>query len=239
MVMDLRFNWLRDGFVGQALRNSYGYWSGNNRSGNKCVQPSNKATESSGSCEQHDSEFDRLESKKSLIEEQENTNLVQTETTLELHATQVSPSIVLQGENMSIFSKIEGVAKTIAHEVEEALIKISLAEPNIERVTATTISAVAPIVVSIAAVSGNEPEAAAITGIVVLVQNELAALQVTLNQAGAGTVNISVKATLAAINANLGALLTGGMIKNPQTLATVTADVQKISAAINVLVSAL
>jgi hypothetical protein len=140
---------------------------------------------------------------------------------------------------MSLFSTIDKDAKSIASKVEAGLKKLFLAEPKVEQVAVATISAVAPIVVAIAAVTGNEAESAAIAGIVSIVKTDLAAIQVTLNEAGAGTVNISVKSTFSAINDNLAILLTAGYIKNPQTLATVTADVNKIETALNVLIAAL
>ena len=140
---------------------------------------------------------------------------------------------------MSLFSKVEGEVKTFAHDAEEVLQKLFLEEPKIEQVVVTTISVVAPTVVAITAATGNEPEAAAITAIVSLVQSDLAAVQITMNQAGAGTANVSAKSTLAAINANLAQLLTAGFIKNPTTLATVTKYVQSITAALDVLISAL
>lgn len=140
---------------------------------------------------------------------------------------------------MSLFSKIEGEVKTIAHDAEAILQKLFIAEPKIEAITITTISAVAPIVVAIAAVTGNEPEAAAITAIVTVVKSDLATVQLVLNAAGAGTANVTVKSTLTAINSNLAQLLTAGMVKNPATLATITKDVQSITAALDVIIAAL
>ena len=140
---------------------------------------------------------------------------------------------------MSVFTKVEGEVKTLAHEAETVLQKLFVAEPKVEQVAVTTINVVAPLVVGIAAVTGSEPEAAAITAVVSLVKSDLAAVQITLNQAGAGTPNVTVKSLLAAVNANLASLLTAGMIKDATTLATVTKDVQTISAALDVLISAL
>jgi hypothetical protein len=140
---------------------------------------------------------------------------------------------------MSIFTKIEGKADTFAHEVEKTFVILFNEEPKVEQAAVSTIGVVAPLVVAIAAATGNEPEAAAIAAIVSLIKTELATVQVTLNAAGAGTTNVSAKSLLAAINANLAQLLTAGFIKNPAVAASVTKDVTSITAALDVLIAAL
>lgn len=140
---------------------------------------------------------------------------------------------------MSIFSKFDTEAKTFASDVEKAFIKLFNEEPKIEAAAASTIGVVAPIIVAVVAATGSEPEAAAIAGIISIVKNDLATVQVVLNQAGAGTNNTTAKSLLAAINANLASLLTAGLVKNPATLATITKDVTSISAALDVLIAAL
>lgn len=129
--------------------------------------------------------------------------------------------------------------KSVASKVEAAFEKLFQEEPKIEAVVVSTISAVAPFVVAIAAATGSEPEAAAIAGVVSIIKSDLAAVQVTLNEAGAGTANVSAKSLLAAINANLASLLTAGFIKDAATQAKVTKDVTSISSALDVLIAAL
>ena len=136
---------------------------------------------------------------------------------------------------MSLFTGI----KTFAHEVEAAFVKLFNEEPKIEKAAVSTISVVAPIVVAVVAATGNEPEAAAIAAIISVVKSDLAAVQVTLNQAGAGTTNVTAVSLLKAINANLASLLGAGFIKSPTTAATVTKDVTSITAALDVLIAAL
>jgi hypothetical protein len=140
---------------------------------------------------------------------------------------------------MSIFSKFDAEAKSFASLVEKAFVKLFNEEPKIEQAAVSTISVVAPIVVAVVAATGNEPEAAAIAAVVSVVKSDLATVQVMFNQAGAGTSTVTAKSLLTAINANLASLLTAGMIKSPETLATVTKDVQSISAALDVLIAAL
>jgi hypothetical protein len=140
---------------------------------------------------------------------------------------------------MSLFSVIEGKAKTFAHDFEEVYVKLFQAEPKIEQAIVGAIGIAAPLVVAIALATGSEPEAAAITAVISVVKSDLAVIQTTLNAAGAGTPNASVKSTLTAIVANLGSLLTVGMVKNPATLATITKDVTSISGAFEVVIAAL
>jgi hypothetical protein len=149
------------------------------------------------------------------------------------------PVPVTKETPMSIFSAFDKDAKSIASKIAATMEKLFQEEPKVEAAAVSTISAVAPFVVAIAAATGNEPEAAAITAIVSVVKSDLAAVQVTLNAAGAGTTNVSAKSLLVAINANLAQLLTAGMIKNPASIATVTKDVQSISASLDVLIAAL
>lgn len=136
---------------------------------------------------------------------------------------------------MKIFADL----KSFAAKAEAAFEQLFQEEPKIEQVVVSVISAVAPTVVAITAATGNEPEAAAITGIVSLVKSGLVALQVTLNEAGAGTANVTAKSLLTSINTNLASLLSAGLIKSPETIATVTKDVTSITTALDVLIAAL
>jgi hypothetical protein len=61
---------------------------------------------------------------------------------------------------MTLLTKIEGDAKTFAHDFEAAYVKLFQEEPKIEQDAAGTLSIVAPIVVAIVAATGNEAEAA-------------------------------------------------------------------------------
>lgn len=140
---------------------------------------------------------------------------------------------------MSIFSKFDAEAKTLASKVEAAFVKLFQEEPKVEEAAVSTLNVIAPLVVAITAATGQEAEAAAIAAVVSVVKSDLAAVQVTLNQAGAGTTNTTATSLLAAVNANLASLLSAGFIKNPATLAKVTTDIQSISSALDVLISAL
>jgi hypothetical protein len=140
---------------------------------------------------------------------------------------------------MSLFSALEGKAKTFAHDFEAVYVKLFQEEPKIEQAIVGAIGVAAPLVVAIALATGSEPEAAAITAVISIVKSDLAVVQTTLNAAGAGTPNASIKSTLAAINANLASLLTAGLIKNPVTLATITKDVTSIPGAFEVVIAAL
>lgn len=140
---------------------------------------------------------------------------------------------------MSIFSKFDAGSKTFASKVAAAFEKLFNEEPKIEEAAVSTLSVVAPLIVAVAAATGNEPEAAAIAGIISIVKSDLAAVQVTLNQAGAGTSNVTASGLLKAINANLATLLTAGLVKDPATIAVITKDVTSISEALDVLIAAL
>lgn len=140
---------------------------------------------------------------------------------------------------MGFFTAVDKEAKSLASKVEAAFSKLFQEEPKVEQIVVSVISAVAPTVVAITAATGNEAESAAIAGIVSIVKSDLAAVQVTLNEAGAGTGDVSVKSIFTSINTNLATLLSAGYIKDPATLAKVTSDVTKIETALNVLISAL
>jgi len=152
---------------------------------------------------------------------------------------ELTPPAPTQENTLSIISTIEKDAKTFASDFEKVYVKLFQAEPAIETTVVGVIGVVAPLVVAIVAATGNEPEALAIAAITSVVKSDLAVVQTTLNAAGAGTANASVKSTLTAINTNLASLLTAGMIKSPATLATVTKDVQSISSALAVIIAAL
>jgi hypothetical protein len=140
---------------------------------------------------------------------------------------------------MSLFASVEGKLSTFAHDFEAVYVKLFQEEPKIEQAVVGVIGVAAPLVVAIAAATGSEPEAAAIVGIITVVKSDLAVVQTTMNAAGAGTANASVKSLLAAVTSNLASLLTAGLIKNPVTLATVTKDVNSIGSALDVVIAAL
>jgi hypothetical protein len=150
-----------------------------------------------------------------------------------------SPPAPTKENPLSLIGTIEKGVKTFASDFEKVYVKLFQAEPAIETTVVGVIGVVAPLVVAVVASTGNEPEALAIAGIISVVKSDLAVVQTTLNAAGAGTANASVKSTLTAIDANLASLLTAGMIKNPATLATVTKDVNSISSALAVIIAAL
>lgn len=134
---------------------------------------------------------------------------------------------------------------SFAGKFENAFVKLFNEEPKVEAVAVQAISLVAPIVVSIVAATGQEAEAAAIAAVTSTVKSELATLQVALNDAGAGSLTAGTSPTVLAqnliksIDANLGSLLTAGMIKDANTASKVTGFVQSISSELNVLLAAL
>jgi hypothetical protein len=136
---------------------------------------------------------------------------------------------------MSIFTKIEGEAKTLAHDVEDTLAKLYISEPKVEAVVATTITVVSPLIVAVTA--ATEPLAVPeVTAILTVVQSDLAAAQVIVTSAGATP---TVKSLLTAVVTNLKSILSISAIKDAKTSSTITTDVDTIAAALQVIVAAL
>jgi hypothetical protein len=138
---------------------------------------------------------------------------------------------------MSILSKIENGAKTLAHDAESALALFVKDEPKIEAIAATTISTVAPLVVAVVAVAtGNAVAAAATAAVLASIQSKLAAAQVVIVSLSSAT---SAKSLLVSVQADLSSFLAIVGVKDPSVTAAVTADVNKIAAALSVIIAAL
>ena len=138
---------------------------------------------------------------------------------------------------MSILSKVENGVKTLAHDAEDALKLFVKDEPKIEAVAATTLSTVAPLVVAVAGIaSGNAAVAVATAAIITSIQSKLAAAQVVIVSLGSAA---SAKQLLTLLQADLAQLLAVVGVKDPSLTATITADVNRISAALAVILAAL
>ena len=138
---------------------------------------------------------------------------------------------------MSILSKVENGVKTLAHDAEDALKLFVKDEPKIEAVAATTIATVSPLVVAIAAIAtGNAAVATATAAIISAIQSKLAAAQVVIVSLSSAS---SAKSLLTLVQSDLAQLLAVVGVKDPSLTTTITADVNKISAAIAVILAAL
>ncbi len=137
---------------------------------------------------------------------------------------------------MSILSKIEGGVKTLAHDVEAALTEFKKDEPKIESIAAATLSTVGPLVIAVTAAAAGGPAAAATAVILTNVQNRLAAAQVVISSLSSAT---SAKTLLTLVVADLQSLLSVAGIKNGATGVTITEDVDKIVAALQIVIAAI
>jgi hypothetical protein len=137
---------------------------------------------------------------------------------------------------MSILSKIENGVKTLAHEAEDALKLFVKDEPKIEAVASTTLLTVGPFVAAIALVTAGAPEAAAVAVILAAISSKLAAAQVVITSLNSAS---SAKTLLQSVVADLAQILAVVGVKNPALASTVTADVQKIAAALQVIIAAI
>ena len=138
---------------------------------------------------------------------------------------------------MSILSKVENGVKTLAHDAEDALKLFVKDEPKIEAVAATTLATISPLVVAVAAVAtGNAATAAATAAILAAISSKLAAAQVVIVSLSSAS---SAKSLLTLVQSDLAQLLAVVGVKDPSLTATITADVNKMSAAIAVILAAL
>ena len=138
---------------------------------------------------------------------------------------------------MSILSKVENGVKTLAHDAEDALKLFVKDEPKIEAVAATTLATVSPLVVAVAAVAtGNAAVATATAAILAAISSKLAAAQVVIVSLSSAS---SAKSLLTLVQADLAQLLAVVGVKDPAVTASITADVNKISAALAVILAAL
>lgn len=137
----------------------------------------------------------------------------------------------------SILSKIENGAKTLAHDAEDALKLFVKDEPKIEAVAATTLATVSPLVVAVAAVATANPAVAAATAAILsAISSKLAAAQVVIVSLGSAT---SAKSLLQLVQADLSQLLAVIGVKDPAVASAISADVNKISEALSVIVAAI
>lgn len=138
---------------------------------------------------------------------------------------------------MSILSKVENGVKTLAHEAESALSVFVKDEPKIEQVVVTTITTVGPFVIAIVGVVTANPEAAAASAAIISsIESKLAAAQVVVASLGTAA---SAKGLLTLVVADLQQLLAVVGVKNPALTATITADVNKVTSALQIILAAL
>ena len=138
---------------------------------------------------------------------------------------------------MSILGKIENGVKTLAHEAEDALKLFVKDEPKIEAIAATTLKTVSPLVIAVTAVlTANPAVATAVSGVLASVQSSLAAAQVVVVSLSSAT---SAKSLLQGIVTDLQQILTIVGMKDPALTATITADVNKIVLALQVVIAAV
>jgi len=138
---------------------------------------------------------------------------------------------------MSILSKVENGVKTLAHDAEDALKLFVKDEPKIEAVAATTLKAAAPLVIAtLGIVTANPAVAAAAAATIADIQTSLAAAQVVVVSLSSAT---SAKSLLQGIVANLQQILTIVAVKDPGLTATITADVNKVVLALQVVIAAV
>ena len=138
---------------------------------------------------------------------------------------------------MSILGKIENGVKTLAHEAEDALKLFVKDEPKIEAIAATTLKTVSPLVIAVTAVlTANPAVATAVSGVLASVQSSLAAAQVVVVSLSSAT---SAKSLLQGIVTDLQQILTIVGVKDPALTATITADVNKIVLALQVVIAAV
>ena len=138
---------------------------------------------------------------------------------------------------MSILSKVENGLKTLAHEAEDALALFVKDEPKIEAIAATTLKTVAPIVIAtVAVISANPVLAAATASTIGSIETSLAAAQVVVVSLSSAT---SAKTLLQSIVADLQQILVIVGVKDPALTATITADVNKIVLALQVVIAAV
>ena len=98
--------------------------------------------------------------------------------------------------------------------------KVEKKEPAVADVAEQTLDSVSVVVESVLDLTGQEAEASAIARVVVIAQSALKAVTAVVSAAGP---TATVSSTLSAVVANLEGLLTAGQIKDPATLAKVTA----------------
>jgi hypothetical protein len=137
---------------------------------------------------------------------------------------------------MSILGKIENGIKTLAHESEDALKLFVKDEPKIEAVTSTTLLAVSPFVAAVALAVAGAPEAAAVAAILAAVSSKLAAAQVVITSLNSAA---SAKGLLQSVVADLAQILAVVGVKSPTLTLTITNDVNKISAALQIIIAAI
>jgi hypothetical protein len=124
---------------------------------------------------------------------------------------------------------------SIWSDIKSIFAKIEKKEPAVATVAEQTLTSVSVVVESILDVSGQEAEASAISGAVAIALSSLKAVTAVVTAAGP---TATVSSVISAIVANLESLLTAGQIKDPATLAKVTALVNlAVTELKNVLVS--
>lgn len=105
-------------------------------------------------------------------------------------------------------------------DIKALFAKIEKKEPAVATVAEQTLNSVSIVIESVLDVSGQEAEATAIAEAVAIAESSLKAVTAVVTAAGP---TATVSSALSAVVANLEGLLTAGQIKDPATLAKVTA----------------
>ena len=133
---------------------------------------------------------------------------------------------------MSFFSKIEAAFKKV------------FGSSKWEQTAETTLTLVAPLLETLLALTAGAPAATAVGVVIAKIQMGLATAAKLSSDIKAGTVSSAngaqqLSAMLAAVQADLGTLLTATQIKDQTTQAKVTAIVDSISGEVQAIIAAL
>lgn len=126
---------------------------------------------------------------------------------------------------MSLFSKIGSWFK-----------KVFGHAASWEKIASVTLTVAAPLTETIIGLTAGEPASAAVAKIISQIQNDMAAVSVTIESAGPTP---TITSFLEAIDSNAKLLLTSGDIKDPATLAKVQEVVDVITGEIAAILAVL
>ncbi|HMG85583.1 MAG TPA: hypothetical protein VK574_07560 [Terracidiphilus sp.] len=132
---------------------------------------------------------------------------------------------------MNIFQTIIKDAQSIASKVEKFLAEVEGAAPTIERITASTLLVVGPLLQTVVTMTAGAPTGALVGGVIAQIQTKLAAVSQLTSAAGTSG---SVSDLLAGVSSDLSDLDSVAAIKDPKAqanLALVIKDVEALLAA--------
>lgn len=132
---------------------------------------------------------------------------------------------------MNIFQTIIKDAQSIASKVEKFLAEVEGAAPTIERITASTLLVVGPLLQTVVTMTAGAPTGALVGGVIAQIQTKLAAVSQLTSAAGTSG---SVSDLLAGVSSDLSDLDSVAAIKDPKAqanLALVIKDVEALVAA--------